>query len=234
MTLAPHLTNGECDALDNAIIERAISAYRPSKWETLGIIGKLNQARNDVHNLDSWTTDPQRAFHYRIQYLNALRSPDAVQAIYQVARLSWDKKATRSMTDAHAQSLDSTVPILAFRIRELLRDGNGWEKTIQICCDSVNEAIREGREHLFSTLGEIETRYRSNPEGFVRSAEGWMIRAWLPLGLWICDSREAERRITEAHHCLASGGGRLPHMPNFPAFEHLYSKVRSRLATGRR
>ncbi len=211
-----------------------MSFHRVSSWETLGLIGKLSQARLDVHNLDTWTTDPQRAFYYRIQYLNALRSQDAVQAIYQVGRLSWDKKATRTVKDAHVAGKDTTVPILAFRFRELLRDGNSWEQTVQICSYAVNQAIRDGREHLFSSLGDIEKRFRSNPEDFVRSAEAWMIRAWLPLGLWNCDSREAEQRVKEAHHCLTSGGGRLPHLPDFPAFEHLYSKVRSRLATGRR
>lgn len=240
--LAAHLSPGEWDQLGTSLISKIIDEFAPNEWELLGIERCLGQSYTDVCNLDAWASKSEVSIYYRSRFLSYLKHPKASEALYRVGRLPWDKKATREISRPQNDSGQTSMAILAHGLRELLRDGWTWEQVRkEIGKPLIDEALNAKAAGLFKTLRAIERQQKKSP--FQRSPERWILRAWIPLGLWTCSAKEGDSRVEKAHRCLSSvqsvDQSKLPSMraekaADIEARHKMIRRVRSWLATGQR
>lgn len=81
-------------------------------------------------------------------------------------------------------------------IRESIRDGWSEGNALTFHAESIQKMALEGRSGFFEGLGELLRAHRREP--FRRDLMGWIIRGWLPLCLWECESDGQE-----AFRCMA-------------------------------
>jgi len=106
--------------------------------------------------------------------------------------------------------------------REALRDGFTPEEALQKTYLPFEKMQSAGHIRFFEELSEIVRKHRKKP--FQRSLKDWIIRAWLPLCLWECDSVEALKRMEEAAGLLGIA------VPNLGQFSAQWSHARREIA----
>lgn len=82
-------------------------------------------------------------------------------------------------------------------IRESLRDGWPLERAMAINSDGIQRMIVENYPPFFVELGDLFRTHGRKP--FQRDLSAWIVRAWLPLCLWECESDGEEAYLRFSH-----------------------------------
>ncbi|MBL9145336.1 MAG: hypothetical protein JNM99_16785 [Verrucomicrobiaceae bacterium] len=231
-SLASQLSPGELDELGSMIVGNVIDSFGPSDWQLLGVKRCLSQAYDDARQLDAWATSSAICWDFRNGFVDSLKQLEAANAFFQVGRLAWDAKATREIQRASREGRDTTLPLLTYGLRELLRDGWNWQQVrAEKAKEQIEDALQQGLPGAFAAIGAVEKANERKP--LMRSAEGWILRAWLPLALWRCQNNgEIEMQVRRAYDLLVSIDVPMPPLPAPTAFFSFVDKVRHRLKAG--
>lgn len=134
--------------------------------------------------------------------------PGFFRALFDVARVPFDKTALRPVAEAMERGEDTTAAYLLFYFRERLKDGFTPESTLRYYGEAIGAEIADGNIWLLERLAD------SSRQTYKHTSQRWMLRAWMPLALWQdVTAEEKERRLRAAWRVTKAAGLSIPDLP---------------------
>jgi hypothetical protein len=221
--------------VDAAVMQQVCEQHGEESLKALTIRATLTKSLDDAQNLDGYAAQEKCSACFLPIFLKALiERDDALTVLFEVGRVRFDKRGMREVDSAMSAGKEFGPHLAAFEFRETLRDGWTPAQAVKINSHQIAEYAKQGDIFLVCAVAQAIKRCEGSPERFVRSAEAWLLRAWLPLALWTCESAEMERRARMAFQLLRKNGANIPPLPKGSAFDRLASKVRQTIKRGRR
>lgn len=220
---------------DTRLMRRAVGQFGADSIEALTIRATLTKVLDDAQNLDSYLVQMGKAAKFLPRLIKALHErDDALQTVLEYGRVRFDKKGMREVYSAMNKGEEFGPQMAAFEFRESLRDGWSPSQAVLIHSPRIAEYSRAGDTSLVLAIADAIKKQRRSPQVFQRSAEAWLLRAWVTLALWTCDGKRMEKRITDAAGVLSQNGVPFQHIPLGSDLDTMARRVRHTLKHGRR
>lgn len=156
----------------------------PSEFVNARVKYFLNRAVRDCHVLDG---GPWGFFAERL--MKSLARTDAPLRVFRYSTLSEDMGKWGKVEEAYDRSIeDGERAMMLYRLRELASDRLPLSDILAILAPDIEAKAKGGDVRFFEAFGEELGKIRKNPESFHRKDVQWMVRGWLSLALWTCES----------------------------------------------
>ncbi|MDZ4288726.1 MAG: hypothetical protein U0984_12245 [Prosthecobacter sp.] len=144
----------------------------------------LNRAEYDCNTLDESEEIPEGYFVGNFH--QAMEGAPPIRVLRGYISFTQKDRGANAIRKAMAkcEAKGYTVYYLE-HLRELVRDR--WPVGLalkSIPAEFIAERQAEGDAAFFVQLGKELERIRATPQTFLRSFEAWILRAWIPLGIW--------------------------------------------------
>ena len=216
-------------------LDRAISgwakAHKAEPWLVESCQRVFNQAVDDATRLDVIANEFGKPEGLTAELMATLEKGDAAWIeIWKLARLPLNQKTTRGLFSGDRTAEERSWTLYVFR--ELLRDGTDLKYALTAIFPRIAE-FHIGDAKMILKLAKIIKRRLASPASFARGAEAWILRAWLPMGLWQLEPKVCELRLRHGYELMKNAGVSMP--ADFPAqgdLDKAIRRVRSKLKVG--